>query len=241
MPRRTRHQPRESIYLVVKEVRKTNAYERAYLMHYGRKGMRWGVIRTPAELGHYVVAKIKAIGKPKSSEKKEEDPPAKKPASAAASPPAKKEYRTDKLTKDSMKTMSMQELKSVVERLDWEKKFTDHMDRLHPKKEHKIRRFLGDLLKESGKKLVADAVKEYSKGLFSGGQQKEAQKNTQGSSPKPKTQKEQNAPKESKSSGGAAAAAKSFVSSFLSYSVTRPDNDLRNSGRTFVESFFTDE
>lgn len=84
--------------------------EREELYHYGIKGMKWGVRRTPAQLGH------------KTSKKKNE--------TRGWSKDAK---RAHAIEKKSVKQMSNQELKQLNQRVELESNYK----RLHPSKVQK--------------------------------------------------------------------------------------------------------
>ena len=88
------------------------------LIHYGRKGQKWGVIRTPEQLGHIKPKKtlgqrlsntFKAKSKSKSEQKK-------------APTPKPEDHRMSKKNRDIRK-MSNEEIAKRIERLNLEKQY----------------------------------------------------------------------------------------------------------------------
>jgi hypothetical protein len=116
------------------------------LEHHGIKGMKWGVRRTAAQLGH----KIKAHKTKKEAKKKaEEEEEAKKKAAAEAARPKK------------ASEMSDAELRAAVERLDLEKRYKDRMAELHPQQVSKGKQFVDTMKKD----VLLPAAKEAGKNL----------------------------------------------------------------------------
>lgn len=100
------------------------------LLHYGVKGMKWGIRRTPAQLGHTT----KKAGEAVSSAAKAVGSAAKKAASAVSSARAaskqkkeakQEEERQKKLRKKKVSEMTDDELKEQIARLELEKRYRD--------------------------------------------------------------------------------------------------------------------
>lgn len=100
------------------------------LKHYGVKGMKWGIRRTPAQLGH----KTKSESDEGGSEK------AKKPAS-----------QSKKLSE-----MSDEELNKRIKRLDAEKRYRELM--ASQQQVSKGRKFVERVLERSGENLATQFV-----------------------------------------------------------------------------------
>lgn len=105
------------------------------LKHYGVKGMKWGIRRTPAQLGHTTKSK-------KKREAADEDSGESKPSAGkriasavknrrAASQQKKVEKSSDKqVSKKKVSEMSDEELRRVVKRLQLEEQYAN----LNPRK-----------------------------------------------------------------------------------------------------------
>lgn len=106
------------------------------LYHYGVKGMKWGVRRTPEQLGHRIGQKNS-----ESSLKKK----------------APKQVKNQKAAKSSVLSLSDEELKSRIERLNMEEKYLDLLDR-RKERNPTIRRKLAKAGEEVGKQLLSKAV-----------------------------------------------------------------------------------
>ena len=85
-------------------------YNQNELYHYGIKGMRWGVRRTDVQLGHI----------PKKSSGKSKNVSSKPKKVIAKS----KKISSKQQRKNEMKNMSDAELRSRINRLEMEKKYT---------------------------------------------------------------------------------------------------------------------
>lgn len=103
------------------------------LAHYGIKGMRWGVRRTPAQLGHRT--KPKATKKSRTSLKSKKD---------GESSDAKK--KASKMTDD--------ELREAINRLELEKRYKELARSLEPAKSNSGKKFVESVLKKSGENIA---------------------------------------------------------------------------------------
>lgn len=121
------------------------------LYHYGVKGMKWGVRRTPAQLGHKVKSatrKIKAKAEAVSANRK-----AKKAAKASKTVMSKPK---------SIKDMTDDELRSLYSRLQLEKNVLEtqaRISQLSPKQVSKGKRLVESISKE----IIIPAVREVGK------------------------------------------------------------------------------
>ena len=105
------------------------------LYHHGIKGMKWGIRRTPAQLGHYIkkrkIAKKRKAALEKARQTKAEN------AKAAAS-------RKELLEKGKLspKMMTNEELTSAIRRAELEQRYSQ----LHPQKVSEGEKFLKNTL-----------------------------------------------------------------------------------------------
>lgn len=116
------------------------------LMHYGVKGMKWGVRRTAAQLGHFVSKKAKSAA---SSIK---DKRAKKKA-AKEEAEARKNH-----AKKSIKDMSTEELNERIKRLQLEKDYKKLLSDVEPESMSRGKKAIGDILENSGKNIGTQLV-----------------------------------------------------------------------------------
>ncbi|MFI3173958.1 MAG: hypothetical protein R3Y53_02000 [Bacillota bacterium] len=91
------------------------------VMHYGVKGMRWGVIRKSTNT--------------KSTTNK-----------------------TSSTTKSNVKTMTDDELKQKIARLELEKKYTDLAPKPVPTSSNKTKAFVSEVLEKSGKNIATQTA-----------------------------------------------------------------------------------
>lgn len=118
------------------------------LYHYGVKGMKWGIRRTPAQLGHNVSKKARKVGASVSSTLKKAG---KATATAVknhreASKQRKAEKQAIKerknLKKKPLSEMSDDELRRTVQRLQLEQQYAN----LQPKKSSMGKKFVNDFI-----------------------------------------------------------------------------------------------
>lgn len=111
-----------------------------YIYHYGIKGMKWGVRRTPAQLGH----------RPKRSIKE-----------ALSGIRKKKTETTSRAStgRKPLKEMSDEELRRALNRLDMEKRYSQYMSEASQKKQSRAKKVVADIL-ESGVKTMANKAFE---------------------------------------------------------------------------------
>lgn len=110
------------------------------LYHYGVKGMKWGVRRTAAQLGHLV--------KKGASKIKDRISESNKKRKIRKQNEANKRKPVSEMTDD--------ELKQRLNRLDMEKRYSDYMKTLNPKKESRVKKVVGEIL-SSGIKTISNA------------------------------------------------------------------------------------
>lgn len=119
------------------------------LRHYGVKGMKWGIIRTPEQLGHKKKTSSKTTTQKKTSNSKVSSTKTSKDAANAKPEKDKK----------SVSEMSDDELKRLIERRQLEKRYAELMA-APPKKEKYARgkKFVLDILESSGKNIGSQLV-----------------------------------------------------------------------------------
>lgn len=126
------------------------------LYHYGIKGMKWGVIRTAAQLGHVIKDKAK---KGYQTVKKASDI---HKANKRAEEAAKIARQRAKIT--NPKKLTTEELNARIKRLQLEEDYNDLVkktDRMRKGKE-----FVSHILESSGKNLLTQVANHYgAKGL----------------------------------------------------------------------------
>lgn len=112
------------------------------LTHYGVKGMKWGVRRSPAQLGH-IIRKTRRGSSQSSSENHHED------------------YKKAHSTK-SVKTMSDKELRERLNRLQMEKQYSQLTQREKSVGEKFVKNMLTNAAQQTASKYVS---KYMSKGV----------------------------------------------------------------------------
>ena len=109
------------------------------LYHYGVKGMKWGIRRSPAQLGHKTGTKKKKKSGVVDAVKKIAANRKQKKAEQASV------QRQKKLKKKKISDMTDDELRERIARLELEKRYRDLM----PKDTHKGQQFVMDILSSS--------------------------------------------------------------------------------------------
>ena len=133
--------------------------EQEYLAHHGIKGMKWGVRRTPEQLGHpRSKKKAKSIWK-KSAE-----------TLSSARKSRKQKKLEEKLAKQRKKEetgyekYSDEELKKMTDRLNLERNYRNVYAEMHPDKLKRVKRVIGDLAENAvrtiGQKAISAAVEK---------------------------------------------------------------------------------
>lgn len=118
------------------------------LYHYGIKGMKWGIRRTPAQLGHRTGAKKKKTsGIVDAAKKMAANHKQKKTAKVETE-------RRKKLKKKKISEMSDDELRERIARLELEKRYRD----LTPKQTHRGRDFVISVLENSGRNIATQTT-----------------------------------------------------------------------------------
>lgn len=110
------------------------------LAHYGIKGMKWGVRRTAAQLGHKVRPGLgkRSRASPKKSKSAKPD--------ASSSP------------KKSVRELSDAELRDAISRLELEKRYKELSRSASPQKTSEGKKFVQDVLKKSGDNIATQFV-----------------------------------------------------------------------------------
>lgn len=122
------------------------------LTHYGVKGMKWGVRRTPAQLGHKISSKLRRNKKSSDETKAEETKKA----------PAAKKTSTTKNAKD----MTDEELRQAINRLQMEQQYKNLQQHTATKKgESRTKR----LLKRVGNNIIVPAAEDTAKQMVKSG------------------------------------------------------------------------
>ena len=106
--------------------------DNAELIHYGVKGMKWGVRRTPVQLGHR--RKPKKIAK-----RSRESPESEKKKSAP---------------KKSVHELSDEELRQAIGRLEMEKRYKELARSANPQKNNDGKKFVENILRKSGENIA---------------------------------------------------------------------------------------
>lgn len=109
------------------------------LIHYGVPGMRWGVRRTPSQLGHKTRPKKKTGFLDKMSKKKAKKKVSSKP-------------------KKSVKEMTDSELSSKIARLEMEKKYRDLLRGENQRQVSSGKKFVNSVLENSAKNIATQAA-----------------------------------------------------------------------------------
>ena len=128
--------------------------ENKELYHYGVKGMRWGVRRTPAQLGHTPASKRKIENGPTLVSKIKSNRVARKTAKLE-----KKE--AEKAKKKSISEMTDEELNQKIARMELEKRYRDLYAQTVPQSSKKGKDFAMKILERSGENLLTQVANHY--------------------------------------------------------------------------------
>lgn len=131
-----------------------------YLVHYGILGMKWGIRRTPEQLGHIARNAKKRVQNAygKYKEKREQS-------------------KIDKASKKpvNVSEMSDEDLLKVVNRLQLEKRYSDLMKELHPDKKGRLASVMSDVASNSIKKIADSYVTNKLKKAFKTEEERQAE------------------------------------------------------------------
>ena len=139
--------------------------DRSALIHYGIKGMKWGVRRTPEQLGHKpanprakrISVTINGGGKKTSDSAKTESKPAEKP---------KVEGKTEVRRSKRASEMSDNELRAAINRIEMERKYAQ----LTAPQKSKGRKIVGEILgtaaKQTAQKYTTQAMNKLVENLL---------------------------------------------------------------------------
>lgn len=132
------------------------------LLHYGILGMRWGIRRTPEELGH---APRRTIGERIRNR-------------ITLSKEKRREQSLKKASKTAIDVSSMsdEDLNKVVNRLQLEKRYSDLMKELHPKKQSRLKKILTDLADKSVRQIGEKALTKAIDKAFKTQEEKDAER-----------------------------------------------------------------
>lgn len=113
------------------------------LMHHGIKGMRWGVRRTQAQLGHKPTSSSKSASSKSDSSKLSKHKRLRKNELKTAAPKKKK-----------LSEMSEEEINKKIERMRLEKTYKQLISELNPQKTSKGKQFVLRVLEKSGENIA---------------------------------------------------------------------------------------
>lgn len=120
-----------------------------YLCHHGVKGMKWGVRRTAAQLGHAVKKSYKTV---KGTVEKTN-------AKRVAKKAEEEKQRRAKIT--NSRKLTDAELNERIKRLKLEKEYKDLMKETSDATLSKGKKFIIDILENSGKNLLNQVANHY--------------------------------------------------------------------------------
>lgn len=109
--------------------------ENGVLVHYGVLGMKWGVRRTPAQLGHRTKSKKAKLSR---------ESPKREAAKTKSSSDSKK----------NVKELSDAELRDAISRLELEKRYKELARSANPPKTSEGKKFVESVLRKSGENIA---------------------------------------------------------------------------------------
>jgi hypothetical protein len=114
--------------------------DRDYISHHGIKGMKWGVRRSKEVLDR-LAGRLRAAKEKMNSPK-------------------------DKPTRKRVSEMSDAELKNRLNRLEMERKYNQYMAELHPKKQSRAKKLIGDILENGARTIASKTFEKIAKSVF---------------------------------------------------------------------------
>lgn len=114
--------------------------DRDYISHHGIKGMKWGVRRSKEVLDR-LAGRLRAAKDKMNSPK-------------------------DKPTRKRVSEMTDAELKNRLNRLEMERKYNQYMAELHPKKQSRAKKLVGDILESGAKTIASKTFEKIAKNIF---------------------------------------------------------------------------
>ena len=112
------------------------------LYHYGILGMKWGVLRTPAQLGHIVSAGHKKLKNVIDENKQKK-----------ANKKAEEEHMSMPSVKKTRK-MSDSDIKEKIERLKLEKEYKQLLNDTRNERRNRGKQFIASILETSGQNIL---------------------------------------------------------------------------------------
>lgn len=127
--------------------------EQEYLAHHGIKGMKWGVRRTPEQLGH-----PRSQKKSKSIWKKSAETLNSVRKSRKQQKLDKKLAKQRKKEETGYEKYSDEQLRKMTDRLNLEKNYRNAYAEMHPDKLKRVKRVMGDLAENAIRTVCQKAI-----------------------------------------------------------------------------------
>ena len=143
----------------------------SYLCHHGVKGQRWGIRRTPAQLGHAIKKKVKKFEKNVTKVRKNVTKKVSKQTTEigkkiadskkkTVDEKAERKKKTEETTESlDIKKMSTIDLQAHYKRLKLENDYRAELAKSKPKKIFDGKAFVTDVVNTTGKDLAKDVTK----------------------------------------------------------------------------------